>query len=162
MKQRLALGGCLLGDPDVLVLDEPTNGLDPSGINEVRGLIKELAEEGKTIILASHLLHEVEKVCSHVAILKKGDLLDVGTLEHVLKEETVVELQAADLESLERLLRAHSPALTVSPSDGGFQVTGPATAEELNRYCFEKGLTLTHLQTTRKNLESRFLELTHE
>jgi ABC-2 type transport system ATP-binding protein len=78
MKQRLAIGAALLGDPDVLVFDEPTNGLDPVGIAEIRELIKELSKRGKTIIMASHLLDEVEKVCTHVAILKRGTLITAG------------------------------------------------------------------------------------
>lgn len=162
MKQRLALGASLLGDPEVLVLDEPTNGLDPSGIADVRDLIRELREEGKTVILASHLLDEVEKVCSHVAILKKGDLIDVGSMEHVLKEDIVIDLEASDISGLEAALKAHSPELHVKPQGAGFQVSGQTSAEELNRYCFEKGITLSLLRTNKRNLESRFLELTDE
>ncbi|HAK12033.1 MAG TPA: ABC transporter ATP-binding protein, partial [Chitinophagaceae bacterium] len=96
MKQRLAIGGALLGNPDVLVLDEPTNGLDPVGIAEIRALIKELASNGKTIIMASHLLDEVEKVCTHVAILKKGKLLAAGHVDEVLLNEDIVEVAASD------------------------------------------------------------------
>src|SRR5678815_5531634 len=96
MKQRLAIASCLLGDPHVLVFDEPTNGLDPVGIAEIRELIKNLAKEGKTIIMASHLLDEVEKVCTHVGILKMGDLLAAGRVDEVLVNEDIVEVGAAN------------------------------------------------------------------
>lgn len=162
MKQRLALGGCLLGNPDVLVLDEPTNGLDPVGIADVRTIIGDLARQGKTIILASHLLDQVEKVCTHVAILKKGRLLEAGSMQQVLKEDAVIDLEAADPAGLEAALRSHQPALDVSARDNGFRVSGPVNAEQLNRFCFEKGLALSHLQTRKRDLESRFLEITDE
>src|SRR5665647_1631354 len=92
MKQRLAIASCLLGDPEVMVFDEPTNGLDPVGIAEIRELIKKLHQEGKTIIMASHLLDEVEKVCSHVAILKRGDLIATGNVNELLANEDTVEI----------------------------------------------------------------------
>ncbi len=100
MKQRLAIGAALLGNPDVLVFDEPTNGLDPVGIAEIRDLIKSLAASGKTIIMASHLLDEVEKVCTHVAILKKGTLLTAGPVDEVLAQEDIVEIAASNNEAL--------------------------------------------------------------
>src|SRR3989440_2823588 len=105
MKQRLALASCLLGDPPVLVFDEPTNGLDPVGIAETRDLIKRLAKEGKTIILASHLLDEVEKVCSHVAVLQKGKLIVSGHVDDVLVNEDIVELSCADNQHLLTVLK---------------------------------------------------------
>src|SRR5690606_17748355 len=106
MKQRLAIGSTLLGGPKVLVLDEPTNGLDPSGIAEIRELIRQLNREGITIIMASHLLDEVEKVCTHVAILKKGDLLLTGPVDEVLRSEDQIEVGAQDLNALEQLIHA--------------------------------------------------------
>ena len=105
MKQRLAIGAALLGNPKVLVLDEPTNGLDPVGIAEIRQLIIELRDQGHTIIMASHLLDEVEKVCTHVAILKSGNLLTTGNVEEVMMDEDIVELSAADLTALTALFR---------------------------------------------------------
>src|SRR5205085_5620330 len=96
---------CLLGDPPVLVFDEPTNGLDPVGIAETRDLIKRLAGEGKTIILASHLLDEVEKVCTHVAILQRGKLIAAGHVDEVLVNEDIVEVGAQDISSLEEILK---------------------------------------------------------
>lgn len=160
MKQRLALGACLLGGPEVLVLDEPTNGLDPAGIAEVRSLIRALCEGGKTIILASHLLDEVEKVCTHVAILKKGVVLDVGTMNQVLKQDVVIDLEAADRDALKAALDSFSPELQVKPTETGFRVSGEVSPEKLNRHCFEKGVTLSLLRASHRDLESRFLELT--
>ncbi len=162
MKQRLALAGALLGGPEVLVLDEPTNGLDPAGIADVRRLIGELQAEGKTIILASHLLDEVEKVCSHVAILKNGLLLDVGSMQQVLKEEVVIELEADDRKRLEKVLADFVPPLDITPEEGGFRVSGSVNAEELNRFCFEHEVTLRSLRTRKRDLESRFLEMTDD
>ena len=100
MKQRLAIASCLLGDPKVLIFDEPTNGLDPNGIAEIRELIQKLAAEGKTIIMASHLLDEVEKVCTHVAIIKNGDLLTAGSVVEVLVTDEIIEVGADDYQSL--------------------------------------------------------------
>ena len=110
MKQRLAIAACLLGDPAVLVFDEPTNGLDPSGIAEIRQLIIDLAKSGKTIILASHLLAEVEKVCTHVAILQQGSLLKSGEVVSVLSQEEWLELGAVDMEKLREVLN-HFPGV---------------------------------------------------
>lgn len=162
MKQRLALGGCLLGEPEVLVLDEPTNGLDPVGIADVRAVIGELARQGKTVILASHLLDQVEKVCTHVAILKKGRLLEAGTMQQVLKEDAVIDVEAGDRAALEAALRSHQPALDVTLRDNGFRVSGGVSAEQLNRYCFGKDISLSYLQTRKRDLESRFLEITDD
>src|SRR6478735_8213315 len=105
MKQRLAIAASLLGDPKVLVLDEPTNGLDPVGIAEIRQLIIELKNSGHTIIMASHLLDEVEKVCTHVAILRTGELLITGRVDEILVDDDVVELSASDLDALSAVLK---------------------------------------------------------
>ena len=113
MKQRLAIAATLLGDPKVLVLDEPTNGLDPVGIAEIRQLIKDLHAQGHTIIMASHLLDEVEKVCTHVAILKTGEVITTGDVETVLMDEDVIELSADDFESLNTILRHYNKPVTI-------------------------------------------------
>ena len=165
MKQRLALASCLLGDPKVLVFDEPTNGLDPVGIAETRELIRELAREGKTILLASHLLDEVEKVCTHVAILQKGDLLMAGDVNEVLSNEDFIEVGAsgASTAELQRLLLPLPGVKQIKVQDDRVQVyfNGDAMEpSELNRLCFEKGITLKHLQLRKKSLESKFMELT--
>lgn len=163
MKQRLAIAGTLLGSPPVLVLDEPTNGLDPVGIAEIRSLIGELRKKGHTIIIASHLLDEVEKICTHVAILKKGKVLVEGPVEDVLSDEDQVELKAANLDALAALL-AHFPGVVrVSRQDNLLLAhfeKGKANLEALNRSCFEQGISLAHLVLKKKKLEERFFELT--
>ncbi|MGZ3860920.1 MAG: ABC transporter ATP-binding protein [Flavisolibacter sp.] len=163
MKQRLAIAAALLGDPRVLVLDEPTNGLDPVGIAEIRELIVELKNIGHTVIMASHLLDEVEKVCTHVAILKTGNLLTTGSVEEVLMDEDVVELGSADPEALARALGAFGNNITVNSQMNTVQLVvprGSARLEEINRFCFDKGITLNHLLLKKKRLEARFFELT--
>lgn len=164
MKQRLAIGAALLGNPDVLVFDEPTNGLDPVGIAEIRTLIKELSAKGKTIIMASHLLDEVEKVCTHVAILKQGNLLASGTVKDVFQENDIVQLAAADKEKLRRALGELNNFLRLDEVGGNLELSyesGTANLEEINRYCFDKGIVLSHLQLKKSNFESKFLELTN-
>ena len=164
MKQRLAIGAALLGNPDVLVFDEPTNGLDPVGIAEIRILIKELSAKGKTIIMASHLLDEVEKVCTHVAILKQGSLLASGTVKDVFQESDIVQLAAADKEKLRCILAELNNFLRLDEVGGNLELSyesGTANLEEINRYCFDKGIVLSHLQLKKSNFESKFLELTN-
>lgn len=163
MKQRLGIGAALLGDPEVVVLDEPTNGLDPAGIADVRELIRAMAQGGRTVLLASHLLDEVEKVCTDVAILKKGHLLACGTLADVLRDEDTLELSCADLDALESALRKHPLQPRLRRHNGTLAAQFPAgqtTGADLNRYCMDEGVTLSHLVLRKKTLESRFLELT--
>lgn len=164
MKQRLAVAACLLGKPKVLVFDEPTNGLDPVGIMETRDLIKNLAKEGITIILASHLLDEVEKVCTHVAILQKGKLLTSGHVNEVLVNEDIVEVSASDLGRLESALRS-SGGFTQLKKEGSvlqlFYPSGAANLESINQHCFQQGIVLNHLQLKKKSLETKFFELTN-
>jgi ABC-type multidrug transport system ATPase subunit len=163
MKQRLALASCMLGNPNVLVFDEPTNGLDPVGIADTRELIKKLNKEGKTIIMASHLLDEVEKVCTHVAILQKGTLITHGHVDEILVNEDIVEVGSGNLEKLQEILK-NFPLATHLKLDGQyvevFFPPGTANLEDVNRYCFEKGATLNHLRLRKKSLESKFFELT--
>ena len=164
MKQRLAIGAALLGNPDVLVFDEPTNGLDPVGIAEIRMLIKELSAKGKTIIMASHLLDEVEKVCTHVAILKQGNLLASGTVKDVFQENDIVQLAAADKEKLHQLLVGLNNYTRLDEVGGILELSyesGTANLEEINKYCFNNGVVLSHLQLKKSNFESKFLELTN-
>ncbi len=164
MKQRLAIGSCLLGNPDILVFDEPTNGLDPVGIAEIRELIKKLNQMGKTIIMASHLLDEVEKVCTHVAILKKGNLLTCGDVNEILANEDIVEIGAAD-KSLLRQVAAQLTGFSSIKENGDilqlFCPVGTASLEAVNRHCFNAGVVLSHLQLKKKSLEAKFLELTN-
>jgi len=164
MKQRLAIAGALLGDPKVLVLDEPTNGLDPVGIAEIRQLIIDLRKSGHTIILASHLLDEVEKVCTHVAILKTGTLLTTGEVEEVLTDEDVVELRASDLMRLATLMKQLNENVDIDEASNTVQIKfpkGKARLDEINRFCFQNGIVLTHLVLKKKRLEARFFELTN-
>ena len=164
MKQRLAIAASLLGSPKVLVLDEPTNGLDPVGIAEIRELIVELSKAGHTIIMASHLLDEVEKVCTHAAILKTGELLTTGPVSEILKDEDVVELGAADLQALAGILQTLSDRITIHESSNTIQITlghGTSKLEDINRFCFERGIVLNHLALRKKRLEARFFELTN-
>ncbi|RYY59152.1 MAG: ATP-binding cassette domain-containing protein, partial [Chitinophagaceae bacterium] len=164
MKQRLAIAAALLGDPKVLVLDEPTNGLDPVGIAEIRALINELRNSGHTIIMASHLLDEVEKVCTHVAILKTGQLVTTGEVNEVLQDEDVVEAAAADTDALVRALASFGNRISRQAPEGTVQLAlekGTANLEAINRHCFSEGIVLRHLILRKKRLETRFFELTN-
>jgi ABC-type multidrug transport system ATPase subunit len=163
MKQRLAIASCLLGNPDVLVFDEPTNGLDPVGIAEIRDLIKALSYQGKTIIMASHLLDEVEKVCTHVAILKKGDLVTAGGVDEVLVNEDIIEVSSSDLAQLEQVLKQMNGYKTLQRVDNCIQLfysTGSSRPATINEHCFRHGIVLNQLQMKKRSLESKFFELT--
>ncbi len=165
MKQRLAIAAALLGNPDVLIFDEPTNGLDPEGIAEIRDLIKRLAATGKTIIMASHLLNEVEKVCTHVAILKKGNLLTAGNVNEVLQNEDIVEVAANDMQALADALQQLNSYTAPVRHEAVLELkypAGTADLEAINHYCFQQGIVLNHLQLKKKSLETKFLELTHQ
>ncbi|MBS1919460.1 MAG: ABC transporter ATP-binding protein [Bacteroidetes bacterium] len=164
MKQRLAVGAALLGQPQVLVLDEPTNGLDPVGIAEIRQLIIELRSLGHTIIMASHLLDEVEKVCTHVAILKTGNLLTTGDVDEVLMDEDIVEAGATDLETLSKVLQQISNNVTIDSSTKTVHAVlpkGTAKLDDINRHCFQNDIVLNHLLLKKKRLEAKFFELTN-
>jgi ABC-2 type transport system ATP-binding protein len=164
MKQRLAIAASLLGDPQVLVLDEPTNGLDPVGIAEIRELILELKKKGHTIIMASHLLDEVEKVCTHVAILKKGHLLTTGAVEDVLVEEDIVEIGATEMDKLASIMNAYGHEIKVTIGEQTLQLIfpkGTSRLDDINKYCFSNGVTLNHLIVKKKRLEAKFFELTN-
>ena len=164
MKQRLAIANALLGNPEVLILDEPTNGLDPVGIAEIRELIKHLASNGITIIMASHMLDEVEKVCTHVAILKYGKLIVDGGVDEILKNEDIVEVAAVDLNQLKIILTTMPNCTNVQIKENVVHLnfpSGTANLEDVNRFCFEKGVVLSKLQSKKLSLESKFLELTN-
>ena len=164
MKQRLAIAAALLGNPEVLVFDEPTNGLDPVGIAEIRTLILKLAQQGKTIIMASHMLDEVEKVCTHVAILKYGQLITHGDVNEILVNEDIVEVSATNLENLKNILIQFPGNVNVYLKEHVVQVNflpGTANLEAINKFCFERSVVLSHLQLKKKSLESKFLELTN-
>jgi len=163
MKQRLAIASALLNDPEILILDEPTNGLDPQGIHQIRDIIKIIASQGTTILLASHLLDEVEKVCTHVLVLRKGEILYSGRVDGITANEAFFELEADDNHALKNALEIH-PDVEKTISENGKIVVylkKDLNASALNRYLFEKNITLNHLVKKKNSLEEQFLELTN-
>ncbi|MEX0772527.1 MAG: ATP-binding cassette domain-containing protein [Balneolales bacterium] len=162
MKQRLGLASALLGDPEVLVLDEPTNGLDPQGIFDVRGIIQKVADQGKTIILASHILDEIEKVCTHVAILKNGKKLTSGTTREILTKNDTLEIAASDLEALQHLLKEIDGVTEITRHHNMLlaSITDNVEIAELNADLINKGVKPHHLVRRKQTLESHFMEVT--
>ncbi|MCJ8164455.1 ATP-binding cassette domain-containing protein [Pontibacter sp. E15-1] len=161
MKQRLAIAAALLNDPEVLVLDEPTNGLDPEGIAEVRELILKIAAEGKTIILASHLLDEVEKVCTHVAVLQKGALRAEGPVSTILSAKDQIIVSATDMAEILRVLPQLPFVETYTPERDVVYLTlkeGYGSAD-VNKAMFAADIVLSQLSVKRKSLEAQFLEI---
>ncbi|MCV9386305.1 ABC transporter ATP-binding protein [Reichenbachiella ulvae] len=161
MKQRLAIASALLSDPEVLILDEPTNGLDPAGIVEIRDIILSIADTGKTIILASHLLSEVQKVCSHFGILKEGQLLHQGSIHDIEGEKVTIEVGATDMEklksSLEKLKGVHA-----IHRDGAFyrlEIAHEVTTEYVMQHVQADGIIPTHISRQQGNLEQEFLKI---
>ncbi len=163
MKQRLAIASALLNDPEILILDEPTNGLDPQGIHQIRELIKVIASRGTTILLASHLLDEVEKVCSHVVILRKGVKLYSGRVDEMIASHGFFELRTPDKEKLIKLLERDSAFNRIKEEDGLVTafLTKPMLATDLNKQLFAKGIVLSHLVQRKESLEEQFLTLTN-
>ena len=165
MKQRLAIASALLNDPEILILDEPTNGLDPQGIHQIREIIRKIASNGTTILLASHLLDEVEKVCSHVVIIRKGVKLYSGPVDGINASHGFFELEAENnTDLLQQILKEHPSIGKVSLK--GNLVTAiieePMNASDINRYLFEKGLSLSYLIKRKESLEEQFLQLTNQ
>lgn len=163
MKQRLAIASALLNDPEILILDEPTNGLDPQGIHQIREIIKKIASQGTTILLASHLLDEVEKVCSHVVILRKGEKLYSGRVEDMLASHGFFELRAAQTDTLIDFLGKHASFGTIKQENGLITaiLKEELDAVTLNTDLFEKGIVLSHLVKRKESLEEQFLTLTN-
>jgi len=162
MKQRLSIASALLANPEVLVLDEPTNGLDPQGIAEIRELIISIAKQGKTIILASHNLDEVEKVCTHATVLLKGKILTTGRVSDILGSNDIIEVLAYDMNALEAAARLHPQIKSVNRTNSGkmeLSFSGMVSTTDLNEYFYKKGITLSHLFLRKKTLEAQFLEL---
>ena len=162
MKQRLAIASALLNDPEILILDEPTNGLDPQGIHQIRDIIRLIASQGTTILLASHLLDEVEKVCSHVLVLRFGEILYSGTVDGMTNQIGFFELQADNNSKLIDILNNHPEVEKISEAEGKVIVhfKSKFDASLLNRYLAEKGIYLNHLVFKKMSLEEQFLELT--
>jgi ABC-2 type transport system ATP-binding protein len=162
MKQRLAIASALLNDPEILILDEPTNGLDPEGIHQIRDIIKQIAAQGTTILLASHLLDEVEKVCSHVLVLRKGVILYSGAVDGMSVNEGFFELQADDTENLIKVVKTHPAVENVKQEEGRVLVylKSALEAANLNKFLFDHNINLSHLVKRKHSLEEQFLELT--
>ena len=162
MKQRLAIASALLNDPEILILDEPTNGLDPQGIHQIREIIKRIASQGTTILLASHLLDEVEKVCSHVVILRKGEKLYSGSVDGMLASHGFFELKTEQGEKLKNYLEANTSFGEIKSENGLITafLKEEMNAAELNRQLFEKQIYLSHLVKRKESLEEQFLTLT--
>lgn len=162
MKQRLAIASALLNDPEILILDEPTNGLDPQGIHQIREIIKRIASQGTTILLASHLLDEVEKVCSHVVILRKGEKLYSGRVDGMLASHGFFELKTDDEDKLIAFLNENSSFGEIKKEDGLITafLKEEMDAKSFNKALFEKGIILSHLVKRKESLEEQFLALT--
>ncbi|MEQ8907436.1 ATP-binding cassette domain-containing protein [Ekhidna sp.] len=164
MKQRLSLAAALLSDPPVLMLDEPTNGLDPEGIAEVRQLIRDIAAQGKTIIMASHLLDEVQKVCTDFCILRKGVKLHEGSVHEILGETNVVEISATDLDKLSTTVEKFEGLEKIEKQNGSLMafLKEGQSSDHLNRFCFDQGIALRKLVPQSKSLEQEFLKILKE
>ncbi|MEX0996428.1 MAG: ABC transporter ATP-binding protein [Flavobacteriaceae bacterium] len=162
MKQRLAIASALLNDPEILILDEPTNGLDPQGIHQIREIIKKIAADGTTILLASHLLDEVEKVCTHVVILRQGNKLYSGTVDGMNASHGFFTLKSEKESDLKTALENHPDFASVKEENGYLiaYLKNPMAPSELNKYLFEKGIALSHLVHRKESLEEQFLQLT--
>lgn len=161
MKQRLAIASAMLNEPKVLILDEPTNGLDPEGIIQIREIIKTIASKGTTIILASHLLDEVEKVCSHVIILKKGVSLYCGSVAGITSKNGYFVLEANNLKSLKNELKVSGDFSEIKEDSGRIiaYMKSDLNASELNKKMMDKGIYLSHLSKEQESLEEQFLDL---
>lgn len=161
MKQRMSMAAVLIGNPEVLVLDEPTNGLDPEGFAEVRHIIQSQAKEGKTIILASHILDEVEKVCSHVAILKSGELIANGKVGELLSSDETVIINSDKKEELQQSLKESKLVKDIYAAEEDIAVVlnSDYNVTDLNKFCAEKGFVLTKILVKKQSLEDQFLQL---
>ena len=164
MKQRLAIASALLNDPEILILDEPTNGLDPQGIHEIRSIIKQIAANGTTILLASHLLDEVEKVCTHVVVIRKGEKLYSGSVDEMTSSYGVIELNSDDQKDIliNALINFDGIASVKQENDLIYaKLNKNISASEINQYMIKKNITLSHLVKRKPTLEQQFLTLTN-
>lgn len=161
MKQRLSLAAALLSDPEVLVLDEPTNGLDPEGIRQMRELILSIAAEGKTIIISSHILDEIQKMCTHFGILRNGKLLMQGAIGDLLTSKNQYSIDAENKEKLKEILEKHIDFYSLEIKDEKIQVTfdKKVNGGELNKFLFENGIIASQLVEVKSSLEEEFLEI---
>ncbi len=164
MKQRLAVASALLCDPRVMVLDEPTNGLDPQGIAEIREVIKNISGKGRTVILASHLLDEVQKVCTHFAVLNRGKLVYTGKVDDVSKQQQIVEVCSEDIDILEKAVNEFSFKKGYDKENNMIivRLDNNRSVSDLNRYLVDSGIIVTHLVIRKKSLEQQFLDILNE
>jgi ABC-2 type transport system ATP-binding protein len=165
MKQRLAIASALLNNPEILILDEPTNGLDPQGIRQIREIIKVIASKGTTILLASHLLDEVEKVCTHVVVLRKGKMLYHGKVSEMTNDDSFFEVQAENQEALYAVLLKNTNINKIEVSEDHKLLVYPKSemdASDLNRYLFDQGICIQHLVKRKNSLEEQFITLTEQ
>jgi ABC-2 type transport system ATP-binding protein len=166
MRQRLGVAGCLLGDPELLILDEPMNGLDPAGMHEMRTMIQELKQEGRTVVLSSHLLDEVERTCDTVAIVDRGTVIRQGPIDELVRgAELVVQVGCSDPPGAARVLQEAHLAARIDAGELGITVTLAAgsdkgTVAEVNRLLVESKIAVYSLQEVRNTLESWFLSVT--
>lgn len=164
MKQRLAIASALLNDPEILILDEPTNGLDPQGIHEIRQIIQHIATNGTTILLASHLLDEVEKVCSHVVVIRNGVRLYSGRVDEMTASKGLFELKVASNRNVLLSTLNEHPAIGKINEENETIIANlksAVSATEINEYLFKKGIVLSHLVKRKPSLEQQFLDLTN-
>lgn len=164
MKQRLAIASALLNDPEILILDEPTNGLDPQGIHEIRQIIQHIATNGTTILLASHLLDEVEKVCSHVVVIRNGVRLYSGRVDEMTASNGLFELKVASNRNVLLSTLNEHPAIGKINEENETIIANlksAVSATEINEYLFKKGIVLSHLVKRKPSLEQQFLDLTN-
>ena len=162
MKQRLGVAAALLKDPELLVLDEPTNGLDPAGMAEMRAFIRSLGGGRRTVLLSSHLMGEVEQVCDRVGVIRDGVLIREGTLDE-LRGGGGLRVRAEPRQKAKRLLASLSEVTEVAEADGALRVEAdPATAPEVNRALVRAGISVFELRPERPSLEEVFLQLTRD
>ena len=161
MKQRLAIASALLTNPDVLILDEPTNGLDPQGIADIRELIINIASTGKTIILASHLLDEVEKVCDEYLVLKEGNAVYQGMVEEKSSSNLIIELSSLNMELLESVIKNISGFISLKHNKNTLEVkfSNETDFKYIAQFLFENKVVITHFLVIKNNLEAQFLEI---
>ena len=163
MKQRLALAATMLGDPELIILDEPANGLDPEGMREIREIIRTLADRGKTIFLSSHLLWEVERSCTHVAIISRGRIIRQSSVRDITAGAIVAAIRGGDLDALRAAAQSFPDAIAARISGENVLVEMKTDRlDELNRYLAGQGIYLTHLAREHLSLEDAFIELTRD
>ncbi|TME32054.1 MAG: ABC transporter ATP-binding protein [Chloroflexi bacterium] len=161
MKQRLGIACALLGDPELVFLDEPTNGLDPAGVVEVRELVRDLGKGGRTVVLSSHLLSETELVCDNVAVLSRGKLIAQGSIQELLRQHDGLRLRTTDDAKARATLAEIRWVQHVEPQDGGLMVTAPPDRSwEISRALALREVYVNELMPVHRSLEEFFMEIT--